>query len=67
MKVLHFIGEGSGFMRGITEYVVVLDNPDEDYDVTEEECAPGFELKSETEIDDLPSSFPFNTTLIPHV
>lgn len=62
MRVLHFTGKGQGWMEGIEEYVIVTD---EDSSV-EDDIAPGFELESETEIEDLPSSFPTEITLIPH-
>ena len=62
MNVLHFSGEGRGFMSGISEYVVVVDDDEIDVD---EQCAPGFELVSNTElIIDLPASFPTNENLI---
>ena len=60
MKILHFTGQGYGEMEGIDEYVVVI----EDSGNVEEQRAPNFILESETEIEDLPSSFPFNFTLI---
>lgn len=61
MKILHFMGVGTGMMLGIIEYVVAAD----DEANTEEFEAPGFKLESETDIDDLPASFPVDTTLVP--
>lgn len=65
MKVLYFRGVGFGFMNGIKEYVVIVDDPDEPI---EDHLAPGFELVSVTELsEDLPNNLPLNTTLIPLV
>ena len=64
MRVLHFMGKGKGWMEGIEEYVIVTDETVVDSPI-EDEIAPGFKLESETEIEDLPSSFPTETTLIP--
>ena len=61
MKILHFSGKGYGFMSGISEFVVFINDEDD----VEEQGAPGFELVSETEIDDMPGTFPMHTTLIP--
>ena len=63
IRLLHFQGEGRGFYSGITEYIILADDPEVS---TGDHCAPGFELKSETELTaDLPHSLPFDTTLIP--
>jgi len=61
MKILHFMGEGKGMMSGISEYVIITENDEKN----EQFKAPGFYLESETEIDDLPTSFPINQNLIP--
>lgn len=65
MRILHFTGEGKGFMLGITEYVIVTDETEEESPV-EDWRSLGFALESQTEIEELPSSFPLNTTLVPH-
>lgn len=64
MRVLHFTGEGKGWMKGIEEYVIVTDETVLDSPI-EDEIAPGFKLESETEIEDLPHSFPTETMLVP--
>ena len=65
MRILHFTGEGQGWMKGIEEYVIITDEEEEDSPI-EDSRAPGFALESQTEIEELPCSFPVNTTLIPH-
>jgi len=63
MKILHFEGEGMGWMAGVREYIVISDDPDAP---DEDWKAPGFELTSVTELeDDLPINLPLNKTLVP--
>lgn len=64
MRVLHFVGKGRGFMEGVEEYVIISDEEEKDSPV-EDDRAPGFALESQTEIEELPCSFPLNTILIP--
>lgn len=65
MRILHFVGEGQGWMKGIEEYVIITEE-DEKESPIEDSKAPGFELESETEVGELPTSLPLETTLIPH-
>ena len=66
MNVLHFSGEGRGFMSGIKEYVIITDDEEKDDEaLVQEWIAPGFTLSSNTEIDYLPLSLPLNTSLVP--
>jgi hypothetical protein len=60
MFVLHFVGKGYGMNDGVTEMLLCVDGEPTEED---KEPAPGFELESvtETDIDDPPSSFPFDT------
>lgn len=62
MRILHFVGEGKGFMARVKEYIIITD---EDESPIEDWVAPGFKLDSETEVEDLPTSLPLNTTLAP--
>ena len=68
MRILHFsengVEEKGIWMKGVEEYVIVTDEEEEDSSV-ENDRAPGFALESQTEIEELPSSFPVNTMLIP--
>jgi len=69
MRILHFAlneGEERGiWMKGVEEYVIITDESEEDRPI-EDDRARGFALESQTEIEELPCSFPVNTTLIPH-
>jgi len=58
-------GGATGWMKGIEEYVIITDESEEERPV-EDDRAPDFALESQIEIEDLPLSFPVNTTLIPH-
>lgn len=63
MKILHFTGQGTGWMTGFKEYLIIT----EDYDsLADDHCCPGFTLDSKAELDDdLPSSLPLERVLIP--
>ena len=65
MRILHFVGKGKGWMEGIEEYVIITEDEREVSSVDGFKC-PGFVLESETDIEDLPNTLPFETTLIPH-
>ena len=51
-KIYHFTGEGRGFMAGVSEYIVLTEDPD--FNIPEN-TAPGFQLEKVYEIggDDL--------------
>lgn len=69
MRVLHFLcnkeGGATGWMKGVEEYIIITDESEEDRPI-EDDRAPDFALESQTEIEELPCSFPVNTELIPH-
>ena len=54
-----FIGEGYGFMAGVTEYFIFNTEEMEDAEL----CASGFDMVRKTFID-LPDWFPEDTTLV---
>lgn len=65
MRILHFTGKGYGFMEGVTEYVVLIED---DEDVDEQAC-PGFKLESNTlvksVITEMPTGLPMGSSLVP--
>ena len=73
MIILHFTGQGKGFMQGVSEYIMLLESEEDlmtgDYKTVEEaiqaQTAPGFQLdkKYDTETDTVFTSLPMGRSL----
>jgi len=50
MRILQFSGNGQGMMKGIQEYIVILEDDNEN--TADDHCCPGFELNHEYKFDD---------------
>jgi hypothetical protein len=62
--IIHFHGEGRGYYSGVRELVNILESKPTASEL-EEMAPPGFKVESvtDTDIDQLPSSFPFDRIL----